>query len=110
MGPYNEKSEYSSACTVKTTSKHFDYYIYLFFFYTKNNNIFIIQIEEPVNGELFQKAIFLDRKSDLQKMLELPNGHKFLEIPDKFDNLPLMIAIIKNNFELVYYSNILNLI
>ena len=43
-------------------------------------------------------------------MLELPNGHKFLEIPDKFDNLPLMIAIIKNNFELVYYSNILNLI
>ena len=55
--------------------------------------------EEPLNGEVFQKAIILERKADLEKMLDLPNGHKFLEIPDKFDNLPLMITIIRNNFE-----------
>lgn len=75
IGNSNEKSEYSSACTVKTT-------------------------KEPLNGEVFQKAIILERKADLEKMLDLPNGHKFLEIPDKFDNLPLMITIIRNNFDL----------
>ena len=54
---------------------------------------------EPLNGESFHKAIILDRKSEVERILDSSNGPKFLDIPDKFGNLPLMIAIIRNNFE-----------
>lgn len=75
LGDANEKSEYSAACVVRTT-------------------------KEPLNGEAFQKAIILDQKSNLEKMLVSNNGPKFLEIPDKFGNMPLMIAIIRNNYDI----------
>jgi hypothetical protein len=55
--------------------------------------------EEPLNGEMFHRAIMLSRQDELNKMLESPNGCRFLEIPDKLGNLPLMIAIIRNNIE-----------
>ena len=52
-----------------------------------------------MTGELFHKLIILDRKGEIEKKLEAPGGERFLDIPDKFGNLPLVIAIIKNNVE-----------
>jgi fibronectin type 3 and ankyrin repeat domains protein 1 len=70
----NERSEYSPICVVKTT-------------------------KEPLTGEALQKAIILDRKDDVEKILDSPEGPKICEIPDKFGNLPLMIAANRNNLE-----------
>ncbi|CAF0868090.1 unnamed protein product [Brachionus calyciflorus] len=75
IGENNDRSEFSTSVTVRTT-------------------------REPLNGELFHKAITLDRKSDIEKMLQSSIGERLLQIPDKFGNLPLMIAIIRNNFDI----------
>lgn len=56
-------------------------------------------LEEPLNGDALHKAIVLDRKSDVEKILDSPDGPRLLEIPDKFGNLPLMIAANRNNLE-----------
>lgn len=74
--PDNQRSEYSAVCTVKTT-------------------------KEPINGEALQKAIFLDRRADVEKICESPEGRRLLEIPDKFGHFPLMIAANKNNLDMV---------
>ena len=46
------------------------------------------------------KAIQLDHKSDVEKILDSQEGARLLDIPDKFGNLPLMIAVNRNNLEL----------
>jgi hypothetical protein len=76
IGPDNEKSEYSPSITVRTT-------------------------REPMNGEAFQKAVLLDKRAEVEQMLATPSGQRLLEIPDKMGNLPLQLAIIKNNQEMV---------
>ena len=48
---------------------------------------------------MLHKAIILDRKSDVAQILESPEGSRIVEIPDKFGNLPLMIAVNRNNLE-----------
>jgi ankyrin repeat protein len=75
IGPDNEKSEYSPSITVRTT-------------------------REPMNGEAFQKAVLLDKRAEVEQMLATPSGQRLLEIPDKMGNLPLQLAIIKNNQEM----------
>lgn len=40
-----------------------------------------------------------DRRSEVEAILQGPNGPSFFEIPDKLGNLPLVIAIIRNHFE-----------
>jgi hypothetical protein len=89
----NERSEFSSVCTVKTTSNFLvlGFYLYIEFY--------IIIKEEPITGEALHKAITLDRKSDVEKILDSPDGQRVLEIPDKLGNLPLMICVNKNNIE-----------
>jgi hypothetical protein len=59
----------------------------------------LIFLEEPLTGDGLHKAILLDRKSEVEKMLETEDGPRLLEIPDKFGNLPLMIAVNRNNVE-----------
>ncbi|RMZ93619.1 Fibronectin type 3 and ankyrin repeat domains 1, partial [Brachionus plicatilis] len=59
IGTNNERSEYSPVCTVKTT-------------------------KEPLNGEALHKAIILDRKSDVERILDSVDGPRVVEIPDKF--------------------------
>jgi ankyrin repeat protein len=61
--------------------------------------VFKLKIEEPLTGEALHKAIVLDRKSDVEKILESEDGPRVVEIPDKFGNLPLMIAVNRNNLE-----------
>lgn len=56
-------------------------------------------LEEPLNGDALHKAILLDRKADVEKILDTTDGPRLLEIPDKFGNLPLMIAVNRNNPE-----------
>ena len=48
---------------------------------------------------MLHKAIVLDRKNDVEQILNSPEGHRIVEIPDKFGNLPLMIAVNRNNLE-----------
>jgi hypothetical protein len=55
--------------------------------------------EEPLTGDALHKAIVLDRKSEVEKILESPEAPRLLAIPDKFGNLPLMIAVNRNNIE-----------
>ncbi len=55
--------------------------------------------EEPINGEAFHKAIFLDNKKEIEIMLDMPNGEKLFSIPDRLGNLPLMIGVVRNNPE-----------
>ena len=79
--------------------------------------------EEPLTGDALHKAIILDRKAEVEKILDSPDGPRVLEvltllrriaqstpqeivvhlfylkIPDKFGNLPLMSAVSKNNLE-----------
>lgn len=74
----NESSEYSIACPVKT-------------------------IREPLTGDLLHKAIILDRKTDVAQICESADGPRICEIPDKFGNLPLMIAVNRNNLEMVEF-------
>jgi hypothetical protein len=88
----NRKSEYCSMCTVKTTSKNTSHF-YLDFL---KINLFI---EEPITGEALHRAIVLDRKGDIEKILESPDGRRVLEIPDKYGNYPLMAAVNRNNLE-----------
>jgi hypothetical protein len=45
------------------------------------------------------KAINSGKQAELEKILDQQGGYKLLEISDKFGNLPLMVAIIKKNFE-----------
>jgi hypothetical protein len=54
----------------------------MWYFFVKRN-----LIEEPITGEALHKAITLDRKSDIEKILDSPDGPRVLEIPDKFGNL-----------------------
>ena len=54
-----------------------------------------------MNGEAFQKAVLMDKKAEVEQMLETPVGQRLFEIPDKMGNLPLQLAIIKNNIEMV---------
>lgn len=61
--------------------------------------ILIFFKEEPLTGDALHKAILLDKKSDVEKILDSPDGPRVLEIPDKFGNLPLMIAVNRNNLE-----------
>lgn len=72
--------------------------------YLSYSMIFIVFLlkEEPLNGEALHKAIVLDRKGDVEKILDTADGPRLLEIPDKFGNLPLMIAVNRNNLEYVY--------
>lgn len=74
--PENVRSEYSQPVKVKTT-------------------------KEPINGEAFHKAIFLDNKKEIETMLDSHNGEKLFSIPDRLGNLPLMIAVIRNNIEVI---------
>lgn len=48
---------------------------------------------------MLHKAIILDRKSDVEQILSSADGPRIVEIPDKFGNLPLMIAVNRNNLE-----------
>jgi hypothetical protein len=41
----------------------------------------------------------LDKKSEIEKILDSNGGYKLLDVCDKLGNLPLMVTIIKNNFE-----------
>jgi hypothetical protein len=41
----------------------------------------------------------LDRRVEVEKILETPEGQRVVEIPDKYGNLPLMIAVNRNNLE-----------
>jgi ankyrin repeat protein len=55
-----------------------------------------------LTGDGLHKAILLDRKSEVEKMLDTEDGPRLLEIPDKFGNLPLMIAVNRNNVEYIF--------
>jgi hypothetical protein len=66
--------------------------------------VFQFPTEEPITGETLHKAIILDRRADVEKILETSEGKRVLEIPDKFSNLPLMIAVNRNNLELTHSS------
>lgn len=72
----NKKSEYSEEIKVKT-------------------------IKEPITGEAFQKAIALDRKAEVETICDSDDGQRVIEIPDKFGNLPIMIAVNRNNLDMV---------
>lgn len=74
--PDNVRSDYSQPIKVRTT-------------------------KEPINGEAFHKAIFLDNRKEIDIMLESVNGDKLFSIPDRLGNLPLMIAVIRNNSEMI---------
>lgn len=74
--PDNNRSDFSQPIIVKTT-------------------------KEPINGELFHKAIFLDNKKEISNMLDSPNGEKLFSIPDRLGNLPLMMCIVRDNVEMI---------
>ena len=63
--------------------------------------LFVYLKGEPMNGEAFQKAVLMDKRAEVEAMLETPAGQRLFEIPDKMGNLPLQLAIIKNNVEMV---------
>ena len=67
--------------------------------FAKSHEVFQFPTEEPITGETLHKAIILDRRADVEKILETSEGKRVLEIPDKFGNLPLMIAVNRNNLE-----------
>ena len=52
-----------------------------------------------MTGDALHKAIGLDKKSEVEKILDSPDGPRVIEIPDKLSNLPLMIAVNRNNLE-----------
>ena len=76
IDPSNIRSEYSPTLTVRTE-------------------------KEPLTGENLHKAIALDRKYEVEAILDSPDGERILEITDKFGNFPLMTAVNRNNLELV---------
>jgi fibronectin type 3 and ankyrin repeat domains protein 1 len=94
--PDNQKSEYSQICTVRTTSN------LLKEIFPKFGFSFLFNIEEPITGEALHKAINLNRKTEIETILQSPDAYKLIEVPDKYGNFPLMNAVLKDNLEYVY--------
>lgn len=76
QGPKNQRSECSDEVTVKTE-------------------------REPLTGDNLHKAIQLEKLREVEEILNSEHGPRIMEIPDKFDHLPLMIAVQKSSIELV---------
>lgn len=57
--------------------------------------------KEPLTGDNLHKAISLEKKYEVEAILDSPDGPRVLEIPDKFGNFPLMTAVNRNNLEIV---------
>ncbi len=72
--PGSERSEYSDTCTVRTT-------------------------EEVLDADALHKAIYLDRRDDVERILSTSDGQKLLKTIDRFGNLPLMTAVNLKNLE-----------
>ncbi len=45
------------------------------------------------------KAIHGEKVREVEAILESEFGEKIIEIPDKYDHYPLMIAVVRNNLE-----------
>ena len=90
----NERSEYSDPVYIETISK----YSKNSFFRIKSIRIFHI-VEEPLTGLELHRAIATENVSELKTILKSENGDKILEIPDKFGNPPLIVAVNSNNVE-----------
>jgi len=61
--------------------------------------IFFFQ-EEPVNCDLFHRAVFFDKRNEIESFLkEGINKQNLFEIPDKLGNTALMIAVIRDHVE-----------
>ena len=90
----NKKSEFSQILSVKTTSKRSlaDEFVML-------TISLLFLIEEPITGEALHKAIILERTTDVEKILDSQDGKRVIEIPDKYGNFPLMVAVNRNNLE-----------
>jgi len=56
-------------------------------------------IDEPLTGEELHRAIATENLHELERILKSENGDKIMEIPDKFGNPPIMIAVNRNNVE-----------
>ena len=54
---------------------------------------------EPITGETLNKAIVFDQLNEVDRILDSAEGPIIIELPDKIGNLPLMIAVMKNNLE-----------
>jgi hypothetical protein len=54
---------------------------------------------QPITGEMLHKAITLDRKADVEKILDSVDGPRVIEIPDKIGHFPLMLCVNRNNAE-----------
>lgn len=50
-------------------------------------------------GDILHKAIQKERVREVEEILESEQAARILEIPDKFDHFPLMIAVLKSNLE-----------
>lgn len=48
---------------------------------------------------MLHRFIITDRRADVERILDSPDGKRVIEIPDKFGNLPLMVAVNRNNLE-----------
>ncbi len=48
------------------------------------------------------KAIATENLNEVEHILNSENGPRILEIPDKFGNYPLMIAVNRNNLTYTY--------
>ena len=55
--------------------------------------------EEPLSGDVLHKAIQKERIREVEEILDSEESFRILEIPDKYDHLPLMIAVLKSNVE-----------
>ena len=58
------------------------------------------KIEEPFNCELFHKAVFFDKRSEINIILEEnKNNTRLFETPDRLGNTALMIAVLRDHHE-----------
>ncbi len=64
-----------------------------------SREIEIKTLKEPLTGEQLHKAIIKENLNEVAEILDSPFGKRIIDIPDRFGNLPLMIAVNRNHIE-----------
>lgn len=95
QSPHDYKKYCSEPIRVKTTSN---------FNLIENTKTwkfdeFFVSIEEPINCEMFHKAVFFDKRSEVDLFLEQGNRKELLETPDRMGYTALMIAVLRDHLE-----------
>ena len=56
-------------------------------------------IGEPLTGDNLHKAIQKENAAEVERILDSEEGPRVIEIPDKYDHSPLMIAVQRHSIE-----------